>query len=110
MQDILFYIFAALTLACGALVILNRNPINSAMFLVLAIASLAGLFVLLQRLLSRGRASAGLRRRGHRPVLSSSSCVLDPEGVNSGAKITTCSAHWPMGIPRVAAIGFILWR
>ncbi len=47
MQEILFYIFAALTLLCGALVILNRNPVNSAMFLVLAIASLAGLFVLL---------------------------------------------------------------
>src|SRR5579864_2113618 len=46
-QDILFYVFAALTLVCGALVILNRNPINSAMFLVLAIASMAGLFVLL---------------------------------------------------------------
>src|SRR5579871_4956333 len=47
MQEILFYIFAALTLLCGALVIVNRNPVNSAMFLVLAIASLAGLFVLL---------------------------------------------------------------
>jgi NADH-quinone oxidoreductase subunit J len=47
MQDILFYLFAALTLICGALVILNRNPINSAMFLVLSIASMAGLFVLL---------------------------------------------------------------
>jgi NADH-quinone oxidoreductase subunit J len=47
MQDILFYLFAALTLLCGGLVILNRNPINSAMFLVLAIASMAGLFVLL---------------------------------------------------------------
>ncbi len=47
MQDYLFYLFAALTLVCGALVILNRNPVNSAMFLVLAIASMAGLFVLL---------------------------------------------------------------
>ena len=47
MQDALFYIFAALTLVCGGLVILNRNPVNSAMFLVLSIASLAGLFVLL---------------------------------------------------------------
>jgi NADH-quinone oxidoreductase subunit J len=47
MQDILFYLFAALTLVCGALVILNRNPVNSAMFLVLSIASMAGLFVLL---------------------------------------------------------------
>src|ERR1700730_9442889 len=47
MQDILFYIFAALTLVCGALIILNRNPVNSAMFLVLSISSMAGLFVLL---------------------------------------------------------------
>src|SRR6266567_7562283 len=51
MQAALFYIFAALTLICGFLVIANpfsRNPVTSAMFLVLAIASLAGLFVLLQ--------------------------------------------------------------
>src|SRR5438093_3498309 len=50
MQDILFYIFSALTLGCGLLVVANpfsRNPVTSAMFLVLAIASLAGLFVLL---------------------------------------------------------------
>ena len=50
MQAILFYLFAALTLLCGALVIANpftRNPITSAMFLVLTIVSLAGLFVLL---------------------------------------------------------------
>ncbi len=47
MQAALFYFFAALTLVCGALIILNRNPINSAMFLVLSIASMAGLFVLL---------------------------------------------------------------
>jgi NADH-quinone oxidoreductase subunit J len=50
MTDLLFYIFAALTLLCGFLVIANpfsRNPVTSAMFLVLTIASLAGLFVLL---------------------------------------------------------------
>src|SRR5262250_817587 len=50
MQDILFYIFALLTLLCGFFVIANpfsRNPVTSAMFLVLTIASLAGLFVLL---------------------------------------------------------------
>src|SRR5580704_10275984 len=47
MQDCLFYIFAALTLVCGGLIILSRNPVNSAMFLVLSIAALAGLFVLL---------------------------------------------------------------
>jgi NADH-quinone oxidoreductase subunit J len=50
MQDYLFYLFAALTLLCGVLVIANpftRNPVTSAMFLVLTIVSLAGLFVLL---------------------------------------------------------------
>jgi NADH-quinone oxidoreductase subunit J len=50
MTTFLFYAFALLTLVCGFLVIANpfsRNPVTSAMFLVLAIASLAGLFVLL---------------------------------------------------------------
>src|ERR1041385_4104367 len=50
MQDALFYIFAALTLICALMVIGNpfsRNPVTSAMFLVLTIASLAGLFVML---------------------------------------------------------------
>jgi NADH-quinone oxidoreductase subunit J len=51
MQDILFYIFAFLTLVFGFLVVANpfsRSPVTSAMFLVLTIISLAGLFVLLQ--------------------------------------------------------------
>src|ERR1039458_2976047 len=50
MQDALFYTFAFLTLVFGFLVIANpfsRNPVTSAMFLVLTIVSLAGLFVLL---------------------------------------------------------------
>jgi NADH-quinone oxidoreductase subunit J len=50
MQDILFYVFAGLALICGFLVVANpfsRSPVNSAMFLVLTIISLAGLFVLL---------------------------------------------------------------
>ena len=50
MQDALFYVFAASTLICALMVIGNpfsRNPVTSAMFLVLTIASLAGLFVLL---------------------------------------------------------------
>ena len=50
LPDILFYVFAALTLLCGVLVIANpfsRNPVTSAMFLVLTIVSMAGLFVLL---------------------------------------------------------------
>src|SRR5499427_6022647 len=50
LHDILFYLFAALTLLCGLLVVVNpfsRNPVTSAMFLVLTIVSMAGLFVLL---------------------------------------------------------------
>src|SRR4051812_7140464 len=50
MHNALFYFFGGLTLLCGALVVGNpfsRNPVTSAMFLVLTIASLAGIFVLL---------------------------------------------------------------
>src|SRR5580692_6864931 len=50
LPDVLFYVFAALTLLCGVLIIANpfsRNPVTSAMFLVLTIISMAGLFVLL---------------------------------------------------------------
>ena len=50
LPDILFYAFAFLTLLCGVLVVANpfsRNPVTSAMFLVLTIISMAGLFVLL---------------------------------------------------------------
>lgn len=50
METALFYVFAALTLGCGFLVVVNpfsRSPVTSAMFLVLTIVSMAGLFVLL---------------------------------------------------------------
>lgn len=49
-SNILFYVFALATLVFGALVVANpfsRNPVTSAMFLVLTIISMAGLFVLL---------------------------------------------------------------
>lgn len=49
--DILFYLFAAAALLSGFLVVanpFNRNPVTSALFLVVTIVSLAGLFVLLQ--------------------------------------------------------------
>jgi len=48
MQSAVFYLFAFLTLFCGVLVIANpftRNPVTSAMFLVLTIVSMAGLFI-----------------------------------------------------------------
>ena len=50
MQDLLFYIFAALTLIFGVLVVANpfsRSPVTSAMFLVMTMGALAGLFVTL---------------------------------------------------------------
>lgn len=50
MQEVLFYIFALLTVLFGFLVVANpfsKNPVTSAMFLVLTIVSLSGLFVLL---------------------------------------------------------------
>jgi NADH-quinone oxidoreductase subunit J len=49
-NDVFFYVFAALTLLCATLVIANpfsRSPVTSAMFLVLAIISMSGLFLLL---------------------------------------------------------------
>jgi len=51
MTDLIFYLFAALTLLSGFLVVANpftRNPVTSAMFLVLTIVWLAGLFVMLE--------------------------------------------------------------
>ncbi len=50
MTDILFYLLSLMTLGFAVLVVANpfsRNPVTSAMFLVLTIASMAGLFVLL---------------------------------------------------------------
>ncbi len=47
-SDIAFYIFAFLTVICAVMVVGNpfsRNPITSAMFLVLTITCMAGLFV-----------------------------------------------------------------
>lgn len=49
--DLLFYLLAGFAVLCGFLVIANpfsRSPVTSAMFLVLTIVSLAGLFILLQ--------------------------------------------------------------
>jgi len=46
----LFYIFAAMTLLSGLLVVAgpSRNPVTSAMFLVVTMIGISGLFVLLQ--------------------------------------------------------------
>ena len=53
-QDIFFYLFAALTVICAIMVVANpfsRNPVTSAMFLVLTIVWMAALFVLLHAFL-----------------------------------------------------------
>jgi len=45
MSPILFYLFAALTLGFGVAVIANRNPVASALCLVVSFMGLAALFV-----------------------------------------------------------------
>lgn len=47
MANVLFYTFALLTLVSALLVVVNKNPINGAMFLLLSLVGLAGLFVML---------------------------------------------------------------
>ena len=42
-----FYLFAAITVAAGAMVIVARNPVHAVLFLILAFFNAAGLFVLL---------------------------------------------------------------
>jgi NADH-quinone oxidoreductase subunit J len=46
-QAIMFYIFAALAVASGVLVVSSRNPVHSVLFLILAFFNAAGLFVLI---------------------------------------------------------------
>jgi NADH-quinone oxidoreductase subunit J len=46
-QAICFYIFAALAVASGVMVIAARNPVHSVLFLILAFFNGAGLFVLM---------------------------------------------------------------
>lgn len=48
MIDLLFYLFAALTLGSAAAVVLNRSAVNAAMCLLLTFVGMAGLFVLLE--------------------------------------------------------------
>lgn len=48
MHNFLFYLFSAITLISGLLVVLNRNAVNSAMFMILAFAGTAGLFFILE--------------------------------------------------------------
>lgn len=47
MEAILFWIFAVVGMGCGFLVVWHRNPMNSAIYLVITMLCLAGLYVLL---------------------------------------------------------------
>ena len=49
-HDLLFWFFSIAMLVCGLLVITSRNPVTSAMFLVLLFVFMAGLFLLLEAL------------------------------------------------------------
>jgi NADH-quinone oxidoreductase subunit J len=46
-QAIAFYVFAAVAIASGVMVVSSRNPVHSVLFLILAFFNSAGLFVLL---------------------------------------------------------------
>jgi len=47
MANFLFYLFSFVTLGSAALVVINKNAVNAAMFLLLSLVGVAGLFVLL---------------------------------------------------------------
>ena len=46
-QALAFYLFAAVLVASGVMVIASRNPVHSVLFLILAFFNAAGLFVLI---------------------------------------------------------------
>ena len=46
-QALIFYVFAAITIASGVMVVSSRNPVHSVLFLILAFFNAAGLFVLI---------------------------------------------------------------
>ncbi len=47
MEALLFWIFAVVGMGCGFLVVWHRNPMHSAIYLVVTMLCLAGLYVLL---------------------------------------------------------------
>jgi NADH-quinone oxidoreductase subunit J len=46
-QALAFYVFATVTIASGAMVVVSRNPVYSVLFLILAFFNAAALFVLI---------------------------------------------------------------
>jgi NADH-quinone oxidoreductase subunit J len=105
-MQIWFYIFAVLALLCGVMVVLSRNPVNSAMFLVLTIVSLAALFVLLHAFFLA--AVQVLVYAGAVIVLFLFVIMLLDLKEEQRRKIKTFGAS--LGILSVMAIGFVFWR
>ena len=54
LNDVLFYLLAFISIACGIGVIVSQNPIYSALFLALSMAGVAGIFVTLNALFVAG--------------------------------------------------------
>jgi NADH-quinone oxidoreductase subunit J len=106
MQEILFYLFAALTLLCGVMVVLGRNPVNCAMFLVLTILCMAGLFVLLHAFFLA--AVQVLVYAGAVIVLFLFVIMLLDLKEEQRRKIKAFGAG--AGALSVVAIGFVFWR
>jgi NADH-quinone oxidoreductase subunit J len=106
MQDLLFYIFSALALLCGVFVILGRNPVNSAMFLVLTIICMAALFVLLHAFFLA--AVQVLVYAGAVIVLFLFVIMLLDLRDEQRRKIKTVGAA--LGVLSVLAIAFTFWR
>ncbi len=108
MQDIFFYLFAALTVFCAVMVIgpFTRNPVTSAMFLVLTIVSMAGLFVLLHAFFLA--AVQILVYAGAVMVLFLFVIMLLDLKEEERRKITTVGAV--LGTIAVGSIGFLLIR
>jgi NADH-quinone oxidoreductase subunit J len=48
MIDVFFYLFAALTVVPALLMVVARNPVNGAMFLIVSFVGMAALLVLLE--------------------------------------------------------------
>ena len=46
--DVVFYVFAVITVMAGVGVVVSRNPVHAALFLVLAFCSAAGIWMLLE--------------------------------------------------------------
>ena len=46
--DLLFYLFATLSVGGGLLMVISRHPVSAAMFMIISLVSVAALFVLLE--------------------------------------------------------------